>query len=55
MKITSQDFLSLSGYPIFERIKPLIECLDVEYIRWWSTDAVTSEQPHECAFFTHNE
>lgn len=46
MKITSQDFLSLSGYPIFERIKPLIGFLDVKYIRWWSTDVVTTAEIH---------
>lgn len=34
MKTTPKDFLLLTGYPIFERIKPLVEILDVKYIRW---------------------
>ncbi|MCU8562472.1 hypothetical protein M2G36_22290 [Vibrio vulnificus] len=46
MKTTPEEFLALSGYPIFERIKPLVEMLDVKYIRWWSTDLVTTAEIH---------
>ncbi|EIJ0966783.1 TPA: HNH endonuclease [Vibrio vulnificus] len=46
MKTTPEEFLALSGYPIFERIKPLVEMLDVKYIRWWSTDVVTTAEIH---------
>lgn len=46
MKTTPEEFLVLSGYPIFERIKPLVKMLDVKYIRWWSTDVVTTAEIH---------
>lgn len=46
MKTTPKDFLLLTGYPIFERIKPLVEILDVKYIRWWSTNEVTTAEIH---------
>ncbi|MGI2227974.1 HNH endonuclease [Shewanella frigidimarina] len=46
MKTTPEEFLALTGYPIFERIKPLIGLLDVKYIRWWSTDVVTTAEIH---------
>ncbi|MFD1009547.1 hypothetical protein [Oceanisphaera ostreae] len=46
MKVTAEKFLILSGPPIFERIKPLIKCLEVKYIRWWSTEAVTTAEIH---------
>lgn len=45
-KISAEEFLEITGYPIFERIKPLVECLDVKYIRCWSTDAVTTAEIH---------
>ena len=46
MKTTLEEFFALSGYPVFERIKPLVELLDVKYIRWWSTDSVTTAEIH---------
>lgn len=46
MKSTPEDFLLLSGYPIFERIKPLVKILNIKYIRWWSTDQVTTAEIH---------
>jgi len=46
MKTTPEEFIALSGYPVFERIKPLVEILDVKYIRWWSTEVVTTAEIH---------
>lgn len=46
MKTTPEEFLALVGYPVFDRIKPLVELLDVKYIRWWSTDVVTTAEIH---------
>lgn len=45
-KVSADEFLNFTGYPIFDRIKPLIECLEVKYIRCWSTNAVTTAEVH---------
>ncbi|OZS41606.1 HNH endonuclease [Photobacterium sanguinicancri] len=45
-KLSVEDFLEVTGYPIFDRIKQLVDCLEVKYIRCWSTDAVTTAEIH---------
>lgn len=46
MDSSQENFLLISGYPIFERIKPLVKILNVKNIRWWSTDQVTTAEIH---------
>ncbi|EMN6212307.1 HNH endonuclease [Vibrio vulnificus] len=46
MKTETNEFLNLQGYPIFERIKPLVRLLDVKYVRWWSKENITTAEIH---------